>query len=210
MCIKKVINNELCIIDFIEKIKIMNDDDFTNWFIKNYLYFDFNDYECAKEENIIFNQCTNEIINLEYKLMEHFRGDYTNTSTIYDELYNFTIQYKSDFLLKIKNKMISSLHNQYNIYIIDYTNHAYHKTKSQLVVILIETGTYESQINKIKIFKKYKYIKALQKNDNVQLNYGDILSFDIYENQHIGCTINGNDFRSLIVGSIFNYEKIEY
>jgi len=196
-------NNELYILDFIEKIKVMSDDDFINWFINNSLYFDSsNNCEYAKNENTMFNECTNEISNLEYKLMEHFRGDYTNTSTIYDELYNFTIQYKSDFLLKIKDKIITSLQNQYNIYIINYTNHAYYKTKSQLVVTLIETGAYESQNNKIKIFKKYKYVKALQKNDNVQLNYGDIMSFDIYENQHIGCTINGNDFRSLIIDSL--------
>ena len=84
----------------------------------------------------------------------------------------------------------------------DYLNHDYYKAKSKIIVTLVETGVYESQNNKTITFKKYKFIKSLQKNDNIVMNYGDILSFDIYENKHIACTLNGNDFRMLIIESL--------
>jgi hypothetical protein len=193
-------NNEINIINFIENIRDMNDDMFIDWFMNNCLCV--NNYDNEQIENDIFHECTKNISNIEYKMIEHLRGDYVDISTIYDELYKITVQYKTDFISKIKYKMIDALQQQYNIYIIDYTNHGYYKAKSKIIVTLIETGIQESVSDRFKIFKKYKFIKTLQKNDNVQFNYGDIISFDIYENNHIGWKINGVDFRILIIDSV--------
>lgn len=194
--------NNLDVINFIENLETTSDDDFINLFEDNFL-----EANLKKKENIIFNKCVNDITPIECKIMEHFNGDYFNSSIVYDDLYNFIILYKQQILRNIKTKMVKSLQQQYNIYILSYTNHAYYKAKSIIYVAFLEYGEHESQNNNIKIFKKYKYIKSIQKNDNIVMNYDDILCFDIYENEHIGFTINNTNYRFLIINSI---KKLTY
>ena len=105
--------NDLYAYELIEKIKIMSDNDFINL-----AYFtNLHDHQVIADEQYLFNTCFEQMTDLDHKLMEHFRGDYVNTSKVYDELYNFAINYKSDFLIKIKKNVIKSLQEKYNIYI---------------------------------------------------------------------------------------------
>ncbi len=147
-------------LELIDKIKLMNNDDFEQWFRQMVLV---NEGETLEEK--LFNKViTNSSGNKYYRLLSHFDNYNSNEQDQYNDLISIVIEEKEYFITRIKQDIINKISLASNIYQINFTlekNYSFviQEYEKPYLVNNLYLGYEYREVNVPTIVYKFKIIK---------------------------------------------------